>query len=189
MRLRLLVLAAISGLTLAACSTGNNAVDQTTGSSNGYVQRSASSKVYAPSDRKAAPAVSGDLIGGGTFNLAAQRGHVVVVNLWGSWCPDCRVEARDLQSVYAAHKDAGVLFVGLDIRDDPDGAQAYQRNFGVTYPSINDPSSRFALAFRDIPPSAIPSTIVIDAQGRIAALNLGVVSSAELSRLIAAAAA
>jgi peroxiredoxin len=187
MKNRLLLVVALALVALAGCSTGSNAVDQSAGSSNGYVQVGKHAKVYDTGQRKTAPPVTADLIGGGTFNLQAQRGHVVVMNLWGSWCPDCRVEARDLQSAYAAHKDSGVVFVGLDIRDDPDGAQAYQRNFGVTYPSINDPSGRVALAFRDVPPSAIPSTLVIDAHGRVAALNLGVITADELNALIAAA--
>ncbi len=187
MKLRLLVVVVAAAAGLAACSTGTNAVDQSNGSSNGYVQVSKRAKIFDAGQRKAAPAVVADLIGGGHFDLSAQRGQVVVMNLWGSWCPDCRVEARDLQSVYAAHKDSGVAFVGIDIRDDPDGAEAYQRNFGVAYPSINDPSGRVALAFRDVPPSAIPSTLVIDKDGRIAALNLGVITADELNQLIAAA--
>ncbi len=191
MRSRLAIAtAALLGLAgLAACSGGRNAVDATNGSSNGYVQTSKTTKVYAQGERKPAPEITGDLVGGGSFDLRSQRGHVVVMNLWGSWCPDCRVEARDLQTAYAAHQADGVVFVGLDIRDDPDAAQAYQRNFGVAYPSINDPSGRVALDFSasGVPASAIPSTLVIDAKGRIAAVNLGVVSAAELSKLIASA--
>ena len=180
--------AAIVSSALVGCSTGTNAVNQMNGSDNGFVSGAATTKVYEPGDRPAAPSVTGTLLDGTSFDLAADRGHVVVLNFWGSWCTDCRVEANDVQSVHAATAAQGVEFVGVNIRDQKDPAHAYEQAYHVTYPSLFDPTGRVALQFRQVPPSAIPSTIVIDASGRIAAIHLGAfTSSQQLTDMITAA--
>jgi len=180
--------AAIVSSALVGCSTGTNAVNQMNGSDNGFVSGAATTKVYGPGDRPAAPSVTGALLDGTPFDLAADRGHVVVLNFWGSWCTDCRVEANDVQSVHAATAAQGVEFVGVNIRDQKDPAHAYEQAYHVTYPSLFDPTGRVALQFRQVPPSAIPSTIVIDAGGRIAAIHLGAfTSSHQLTDMITAA--
>jgi thiol-disulfide isomerase/thioredoxin len=120
----------------------------------------------APDDRPPAVALTGDLLGGGTFDLASTRGSVVVLNFWASWCGPCRAEAGDLERVYEATKDRGVTFVGIDHRDDRESAIAFQRG-RATYPSLFDPQSKAALLF-EIPPSATPSTLILDRLGRVA---------------------
>lgn len=187
---RVLALTAIACAALAVvagCSTGSDAVNQMNGSDNGFVSGAAATKVYASHDRPEAPAVSGTLLDGSTYNLASDRGHVVVLNFWGSWCAPCRVEAADLQSVHAATQAQGVDFVGVNIRDEKDAATAYEQAHDITYPSINDPAGRIALQFRQVPPSSIPSTIVIDATGHIAAVHLGSVTADELTSMISGA--
>ncbi len=183
LRLAAAALACAAAASVGACGASRGADTASTG----YVQAKGQTKYFKPADRKSAPDVSGPLLDGGDYRLADQRGHVVVLNLWGSWCPDCRVEASDLQSVYQAHQADGVSFVGVDIRDDDDLALAFTRRKQVTYPSIDDPAGRVLLGFRDVPPSAIPSTVVIDPQGRVAAVHLGVIGAGELSDLIAKA--
>lgn len=119
-------------------------------------------------ERAEAPTLKGELLdGSGSFDLAQHAGDVVVVNFWGSWCPPCVAEADDLEQAYKSTKDSGVTFLGVNIRDDRDAAQRFA-SLRNTYPSVFDPSSRLALAFA-VPPVAIPTTIVIDRQGRIAA--------------------
>jgi peroxiredoxin len=119
-----------------------------------------------PDQRPAARDVTGRLLDGGTYDVAAERGKVVVVNFWGSWCSPCRAEARDLQKTYAATKAQGVTFVGVNSRDDRDAAKAFERGL-VTYPSIYDPDGRVALTF-GVTQVATPSTLILDRQGRIA---------------------
>jgi len=190
MRARIWVAAVIAGGAMAAaagCTAGSDAVDQMNGSDNGFVAGAAATKVYQRGDRPAAPAVTGTLLDGSTFHLADDRGHVVVLNFWGSWCAPCRVEAADLQSVHEATTAQGVDFVGVNIRDETDAANAYERAHGITYLSINDPAGRVALQFRQVPPSDIPSTIVIDATGHIAAIHLGSISADQLTDMISAA--
>lgn len=187
MRVKAAIVGLFAAVALTACTTGTGAVDQTSGSGNGFVDAGNVTKIFLAADRSPAPSLTGDLVDGGTFDLAAQRGHVVVLNLWGSWCAPCRVEAGDLERAYRASRAQSVVFIGDNIRDDHDGAVAFEKAHGITYPSISDPGSRVALAFRSIPPTAIPSTIVIDAAGRIAAIHLGSITQAQLTDLIAKA--
>ena len=75
-------------------------------------------------------------------------------------------------------------FVGVDIKDGKDNAQAFARTFKITYPSLYDQAGQIALSFRDIPPNAVPSTLVIDRQGRIAARAIGSVPYAALKDMV-----
>jgi thiol-disulfide isomerase/thioredoxin len=120
----------------------------------------------APEQRSAAPKIAGELLAGGSYDVADQRGKVLVVNFWGSWCAPCRAEADDLENTYQATKDSGVTFLGINVQDSRDKAVAFEEG-RVSYPSIFDPGSRLALDM-DIPPNTIPATIVLDRKGRIA---------------------
>ncbi|GIJ33297.1 Thiol-disulfide isomerase or thioredoxin [Micromonospora sediminimaris] len=120
----------------------------------------------APEQRSAAPKIAGELLAGGSYDVVDQRGKVVVVNFWGSWCAPCRAEADDLENTYQATKDAGVTFLGINVQDSRDKAIAFEEG-RVSYPSIFDPGSRLALDM-DIPPNTIPATVVLDREGRIA---------------------
>src|SRR4029079_2348822 len=114
--------------------------------------------------RTDAPELRGDLVDGGTFDLSDHAGKVVVINFWGSWCRPCWAEADDLEKVYRSTKANGAVFIGVDTRDARDEAAAFLREHDVTYPSIFDPPGKAALGF-DVPPTAVPSTILIDRQG------------------------
>jgi len=136
-----------------------------------------------PDQRPAAKDVTGQLLDGGTYDVAADRGKVVVVNFWGSWCGPCRAEATDLQKTYDATRERGVSFVGVNTRDDRDAAKAFARGRGVTYPSIYDPDGRVALAF-DVTQMSTPSTLILDRQGRIAAAMRRATIASELQPLV-----
>ncbi|WP_189170634.1 TlpA family protein disulfide reductase [Pilimelia anulata] len=118
--------------------------------------------------RTPAPDLRGELVGGGTFDPAAVAGKVVVVNFWGSWCAPCRAEADDLEQTYRAVRGAGVAFLGINVRDERDKARAFELG-RVTYPSRYDPAGRLAIGF-DLPPNAVPATVVLDRRGRVARL-------------------
>ena len=127
----------------------------------------------------------GPLLGGGTFDLAAHRGKVVLINIWGSWCAPCRKEAPELQQAWMQVKRRGVQFLGLDTRDTDAAAAAFERRFGITYPSISDPDGRLQLTFRDaLPPTAIPSTLVLDRGGRVAARVIGASTTTTFTTMI-----
>ncbi|HET9516562.1 MAG TPA: TlpA disulfide reductase family protein [Actinoplanes sp.] len=136
----------------------------------------------APEQRRAAGGVSGELLDGGTYDLAADRGKVVVVNFWGSWCAPCRAEADDLERTYQATKDNGVVFVGVNSRDGRDAAKAFERG-RVTYPSIFDPSYEVGLKF-DVTQVGTPTTLILDRQGRIAVAIRRATTAGELQPLV-----
>jgi thiol-disulfide isomerase/thioredoxin len=158
----------------------------------GYVDGDGVITQIAVADRKPVGKLTGPLLDGGTFDLAAQRGKVVVMNVWGSWCAPCRAEADVLASAAkalgaadgsgpgdATTAGAPVVFVGINTRDSSrDNARAFERTYDIGYPSIYDPSGGTLLAFEGtIGPNAIPSTLVIDPRGRVAATVLGALTS------------
>jgi len=135
------------------------------------------------SKRTAAPAVTGELLGGGSFDLAAHKGEVVVINFWASNCAPCRTEAPELAATYNATKSDGVAFLGISVRDERDKALAYLADVKTPYGSLFDPSGETALGFK-VPPTTIPSTLVIDRAGRLASVFYGVVYQKQLEPVI-----
>lgn len=101
------------------------------------------------------------------------RGDVVVINIWGSWCAPCRKEAPELRRLADKTAPLGVKFLGIDIRDNKSAAKAFERNYGITYPSIYDPSGRTVTGFKSLAARAVPTTYVLDRKGRVAALSVG----------------
>ena len=165
-------------LVLTACSTAPE-----TGA--GFVSGDGSVTILEPGQRQLAPEAVGVDLNGDTLKLSDFAGQVVVLNVWASWCAPCRAEAGALEEVALQFDGKGVQFIGLNTRDSQAAAQAFTRNFGVTYPSMVDTDGRIQLLFNDsLPPQAIPSTIVIDQQGRVAARALGTVTSATLRAMI-----
>jgi thiol-disulfide isomerase/thioredoxin len=138
--------------------------------------------------RRAAPDISGPAVGGGTVRLSDHRGKIVVVNVWGSWCAPCRAEAPHLAKVAKDTKDEGVVFLGINTRDlDKANARAFERSYGVEYPSIYDPSGEQILKFPrgSLSPQTIPSTVVLDREGRIAVRALTELGEKDLRDLLA----
>jgi thiol-disulfide isomerase/thioredoxin len=183
-RLRLIGLAAAT-LALAGCSGGAIGASTPASSGQSFVSADSATTIFRAGARPAAPDISGTTLAGAHLSLASFRGHVLVINFWGSWCGPCRAEAPDLSALAASMAPRGIRFLGIDIRDDPVSADAFTHSFGITYPSLNDPSSSLALAFREtVPPAGIPTTLVIDRSGRIAARVEGSVSYNGLKALI-----
>lgn len=175
---------AATTLPLAACTTsGENATGN-----NGYVSGDGTINLIDPADRKPAPTLRGERLGGGTLDTSDYAGKTVVINLWGSWCGECRAEAEDL--VRAADRldrasGPDVAFVGLNTRDSEAAALSYVRRFDVPYPSLVDQDSKLLLKFYGIiSPRAVPSTLVIDSDGRLAAIVNGPTTTTTLVDLV-----
>lgn len=165
----------LAGLLLSACGGGvESKGDQ------GYVSGNGVITVLDEEDRYVPEEVSGESLEGEPLSLSSYDGKVVVVNVWGAWCPPCRAEADDLAVAAKELQPEGVAFLGINTRDTSrDNALSFQRSREVPYPSIYDPSGRTLLAFRgSLRPNSIPSTLVLDEQGRVAATVLGELTSA-----------
>lgn len=141
--------------------------------------------VYAGERGLPLPEITGRTVGGRTLSLQDLRGHVVVLNVWGSWCGPCRAEAPDLARISKESKAREVRFVGIDVRDDPDAALAFEREYDITYPSFDDQNALVLAQFTGIiPVNAVPSTLVADRNGVIRARVVGQVDAATLRGLI-----
>jgi thiol-disulfide isomerase/thioredoxin len=183
-RVALALSAVIFGVALAGCSNATASSDK--GNEQGFVSGLGTVTKVDVADRKAGPDLKGATLGGSPFDLSALKGKVVVLNVWASWCGPCRAEAPALERVAQDLRPQGVQFVGLDTRDSDASATAFVDNYGVTYDSVIDRDGQLQLAFRKtIPPSAIPSTLVLDRQGRVAGRYLGPITEPRLRELIA----
>jgi thiol-disulfide isomerase/thioredoxin len=174
-------LVAVALLALPACSGGstNSVADQGFISGDGTVTQLAASKRKDPVEFR------GTTLEGRPFNLRALRGDVVVVNVWASWCAPCIAEAAGLQKVHEETEAEGVRFIGINTEADQAAARAHERRFGVTYPSLADDGGRVLLRLRgSLPPTATPSTLVLDRNGRVAARVIGRVDASTLQSLV-----
>lgn len=144
-----------------------------------YIEGNGAVTKVSPGSRVKAPAISGQLIDGSFF--ATKPGKVVVLNVWASWCSPCRAEAPTLQALSEKYPD--VQFLGVLTRDNLTAAQGFINRFNITFPSLRDDA--ILLEFNDsLIASAIPTTLVIDSEGRIAARIGGEVTYTGLSALI-----
>jgi peroxiredoxin len=166
---------AVGALLLTACGSDPLADQYREGSSKGYVAGDGSVTEVAVDDRGEAITFSGVGEDGEQISSSDYAGQVIVVNFWYAACAPCRAEAKDLESLNADYTGKGATFIGVNVRDTADTAKAFNGTFGITYPSILDVDSGEAkLAFTgNVPPNAVPTTIVLDAEGRVAARILG----------------
>ncbi|MEU8173436.1 TlpA disulfide reductase family protein [Microbispora hainanensis] len=180
-RLTALVAAAVAATTLAGCAGGQAA--QPRSGDTRFVPGDGRVEFFDAAQRHKAPVIEGQTLDGGTAALTAGKVHVL--NFWASWCAPCRAEAPVLKDIAASTKPKGVEFLGVNFKDLKASAQAYDRSIEPGYPSIYDQSGKVLLQFQGtVPPAAIPSTLIIDAQGRIAARALGAVKYDDLLKAV-----
>ncbi|WP_431982555.1 TlpA family protein disulfide reductase [Streptomyces qinglanensis] len=171
---------AAGALLLSACG------EEQTGSSSGdtkFVQGTGEITEVPKSRRSSVPDLVGPSVDGKELKLSDFKGKVVVLNVWGSWCSPCRAEAPNLAKVARDTEDQGVRFVGINTRDlDKANAKAFERNYDVDYPSFYDPSGKLILKFpkNTLSPQAIPSTLILDKDGKVAVRALKELSEKEL---------
>ena len=184
-RLTRTLVAAVSALALAGgvAACGESASEKAAkevGSRNG----DGSMTLFAPDERGEPVQLAGDTIDGATWDSADQRGKVVVVNLWASWCGPCAKEAPHLVEAFDETKGEDVEFVGINYRESSkETGRAQAQEWGFTWPSVYDKSGQSALAMQG-KMTATPSTAVLDREGRIAAVVLGPVTTSTLVGLV-----
>jgi peroxiredoxin len=185
MRRSLLALAGVLAL-LAGCSTGSDAVDVNNGGEFRFVAGTPSGEVIPADERGTAPEFSGTMLQTDeTFPSSKLADQVVVLNFWGSWCAPCRVETPEFSEVWSEYSTAGVQFLGVNVKEtDKQFALAFIDRYRISFPSLYDPRGEVALAFRDYPATAIPSTIVLDRDNRVAAVYTGEVAQDDLRRVL-----
>lgn len=169
-----LLLLVVFALLCSACS--GTAEPQSGG---GFVAGDGSVRLYPAAEREPAPAVSGTTLDGEPLALTDLDGPVVV-NFWASWCGPCAKEAPALQNVADAY-DGRVEFVGVNVKDQNAAARNFETSYDVEYPSWEDEAAAIAASFGGIGPAALPSTIVLDAEHRVAAQLFGAVDEPKLA--------
>ncbi|MGW5055423.1 TlpA family protein disulfide reductase [Actinokineospora sp. NPDC004072] len=178
------VVAVLALLLVAGCTTDNSPVN----SEFVFVSPGGQTDItYEGADRKPLPELSGPSLmePEKTLALSDYRGKVVVLNVWGAWCPPCRVEAPELQQIQDAYGERGVQVLGIDVRDFQEAEpRDFMTNRDLTYPSIYDPPGRSLLALKGYPRAVVPATFVIDKQGRVAAAFMRALLASDLEPLL-----
>ncbi len=166
-------------LLLTGCSSDPLAAQYRAGSNKGYIAGDGSVTEIPADKRGAAVEFAGTSETGKAVSSADSKGSVLVVNFWYASCAPCRAEAPDLEKLNREFAGKGASFLGVNVRDEPANALAFNSRYDITYPSVMDvDDGAMQLAFSgSIPPNAVPTTLVLDSSGRVAARILGQVSS------------
>ena len=138
--------------------------------------------VIPEADRRPLPAFSAATLDGTRIDLGSLRGRPLVLNFWASWCGPCRAEQKGLELAAKDLAGRDVRVVGVNIRDDQGAARSYLKEFGVGYPSLFDRPAVLPARLGDLGPQAPPYTLVVDADGRVAARVFGALPGGEPKR-------
>ena len=184
MRALHLATAVALALTLGACTGSGDelAAQYREGTGQNYISGDGALTILAPDSRATPVEFGGSTDLGDTFTSADYAGDVIVVNFWYAGCPPCRLEAADLEAVYQQFKEQGVVFIGVNTMDQAPTALTFAEEFGVTYPTLldaNDGAVRLAFSGQ-IAPNAVPTTLVLDKDARVAARISGLLSDPDV---------
>lgn len=155
---------------LAACS-GKDAVSNDSTGAYRFSGATAAGKLIAAGDRKPVGAVSATLLDGSKFTLASTDGRVTLVNFYASWCVPCQTETPQLASLYTELRPSGVSFIGVATKESSNStAKEFATDEGITYPVVYDQSAKVPLQMGNIPLIALPMTVILDKEHRVAAV-------------------
>ena len=167
---------------LAGCAAQSGA-GQVAG--QGYVSGDGSVRTWDPGDRDGPVRVVGTGFDGGEIDTDDWAADVLVLNTWYAACPPCRAEAPDLVALAEQFEPDGVRFLGINTEDEAPTAQAFERTFDVPYTSIEDRTGRVVADLNGVVPlQAVPTTVVVDADGMVAARVIGQIERSTLQTLV-----
>ncbi|MDT9692420.1 TlpA disulfide reductase family protein [Streptomyces sp. P9(2023)] len=176
-----------AALALSACGADSNGKSGGGGGTN-FVTNTGGISTVAKGERTVPNKIAGETLEGEKLDVADLKGKVVVLNVWGSWCGPCRAEAPHFAKVSNDLKAKGVEFVGLNTRDfNKQQALTFEEDYKVPYPSLYDPAGKLILngfPKGTLNPQAIPSTVVLDKDGKIAARSLMALDEKKLRSMI-----
>lgn len=141
-------------------------------------------EAVAEESREDVLSFSGTAMDGSTVDLADLRGRVVVINAWASWCAPCRSEMPAFVDLAASSDPADIAVVGVNVSDDPAAAQAFADELGINFPSVVDREGDILSGIPGVPPKSLPSTVILDREGRIATRIIGPTDSIGLASAI-----
>ena len=175
----------VLGLALAGCAEEDSLAQQAnSGDQKGYIAGDGTVSEYPAGERGEPVQFEGALFDGTALTAEDLRGKPALLNFWYAGCAPCRVEAPDLKEL-AGRFDGQAAFYGVNLRDERATAEAFERNFGIPYPSFEDKDGGVLMALSEfVPPQAVPTTLVLDAEGRVAARILGVADRSVLETLL-----
>jgi len=168
---------------LAGCA--NTAGLTSDGEEAGYVSGDASVTTWDKGSRPGPIALAGTDYAGQPVDISAWRGDIVLVNTWYAACPPCRAEASDLKAIVTEYSADGVHALGVNFTDDAGAALAFERTFDVPYPSIQDTDGSAVASLQGtVPVQAVPTTVLLDREGDVAARILGRIDPSTLRTLL-----
>jgi peroxiredoxin len=171
-----------AALVATGCSSGKDAVSQSAGSEFRYVSANKKGELIPADQRKMAGPMTGELLAGGTYRLADDKGSIVVLNMFASWCGPCNIETPQMDALYRERKASGVKFVGLDVKENTrSDATDWIKGKDITFPVVYDEKAKTALQLGNVPLAGLPDTVVIDRQGRVAAVYVGLTLPKDLT--------
>lgn len=171
-------------LSLASCSSGAQGYTAD-GDQAGYVSGDKSVTTWDPGQRPGPIDLTGTSYSGDAVDVAGWRGDVVLINTWYAGCPPCRAEAPDLATITGEYADQGLRAVGINTVDEAGAAQAFERTFALPYPTIQDTDGTAIAALQGtVPLQAVPTTVLLDRQGHVAARILGMADPSTLRTLV-----
>ncbi|GFZ96275.1 TlpA family protein disulfide reductase [Nesterenkonia alkaliphila] len=177
----------LSALALTSCGSGGNddLAQRASNDGSNFIAGDGSVQEFGPENRGESVAFESETFEGEQITPETFQGEVTVINFWYAACAPCRVEAPDLEEIHQEFEPEGVQFYGVNTRDTQATAEAFERNFGITYPSMEDRSGTVLMSMTDyVHPSAVPTTLVLDRQGRVSARISGIVEPGTLRALI-----
>jgi thiol-disulfide isomerase/thioredoxin len=177
--LALAVAAVVVATTIGGCSADPLAQQYESGTTPGYISGDGTIETYDPAERGDPITFTATTDRGATVSNEDYTGDVLVINFWYAACPPCRLEAPDLEKIHQEFDGHGASFLGVNVRDQADVARTFEKESGISYPSVidaNDGNMLLAFAGR-VAPNAVPTTLVIDAKGRVAARFLGLIQA------------